>query len=278
MAVVLNGKKIAAEITQEIKQEVAKLDRPPKLAVLLVGEDQASQRYVDYKRGACREVGIGFQVVRLPAGVNAIKVKEELCRLNQQVDVDGLILQLPLPVLAGEDSPTPILRFTRLISSHKDVDGLNQISTALLSSEIFLPATAQAVMRLIRETKVSLEGKKAVVVGRSQMVGKPVAQLLLLENATVTVCHSKTKDLAAETKQADILVAAAGVPGLISDRHVKEGAVVIDVGFNWIKNKITGDVCFQEVKDKASWITPVPGGVGPLTVAYLLKNVLQTAK
>ncbi|OQX51420.1 hypothetical protein B5M47_01035 [candidate division CPR3 bacterium 4484_211] len=296
MSSVLDGRKIADKVLAEIKEEVAALPRPPGLAVVLIGRDPASRLYVKNKQKAAEQVGISCYVVRFPENVSIKRVKQEIAALNKASAIDGIILQLPFPSLSFPDAvprPDPLC-FLRLIDPAKDIDGLHPLNLGRLCSlkeaapisissdpnlpNLLVSPTAQAVMKLIRETGIDLAGKKAVVVSRSNLVGKPAALLLLLQDATVTVCHSKTLDLVRETSQADILVAAAGVPGLITKKHIKKGAIVIDVGINRVDDRLVGDVRFNEVKQKAGWITPVPGGVGPLTVAYLLGNVVRAFK
>lgn len=280
MSRLLNGKRIAQQMKDQIRKEVNALKHAPSLAAIFVGSDSASRIYVRNKAKGCQEVGINFLAEKLLADISPRELEEKILALNQDLRVDGIILQLPLPC------SFPPSHFLRLIDPNKDVDGLHPLNIGLLLSartnedvkDVLIPCTAQAVMRLISETGIKLSGKKAVVVGRSNLVGKPVAQLLLLENATVTVCHSKTVHLAQETNQADVLVVAAGSPDLITRDHVKKDAVVIDVGINRVGNKLVGDVRFKEVAEKASWISPVPGGVGPLTVAYLLRNTVRACK
>ncbi|MBU1110750.1 bifunctional 5,10-methylenetetrahydrofolate dehydrogenase/5,10-methenyltetrahydrofolate cyclohydrolase, partial [Patescibacteria group bacterium] len=252
MTKILNGTAIADFIKREIKEDISRLARAPGLAVILAGDDPASRIYVNHKRKACAEVGIDLFEVHLPANVSAADLEKEIVSLNQNPRINGVILQLPLPPHLNS------ARFTPLINPQKDVDGLHPLNQGLLFSarrknelgSVFLPCTAQAVLRLIEETGINLEGRKAVIVGRSNLVGKPIACLLLLENMTVTICHFKTTDLAKETSFADVLVVAAGTPKLISKEHVKKGAVVIDVGINRLGDKLVGDVDFEAVKEK----------------------------
>jgi len=277
-AQILDGKAIAAKVRAEVASGVAKFreahGRPPGLDVVLVGDDPASQVYVRNKEKAANEVGMRGRVHRLPATISAAEIFALIDRLNRDDEVDGFLVQLPLPRGLPE---TEILDG---VSPLKDVDGLHPVNAGLLAlgRPKLASATPRGVMRLLREAGMDLVGKRAVIVGRSNIVGKPLAQLLLAEHATVTIAHSRTRDLPEVCRQADVLVAAVGKAGLVRGDWVKPGAVVIDVGSN--KNeqgKLVGDVAFGEACERASWITPVPGGVGPMTIACLLENALLAA-
>ncbi len=276
-AQVINGKEFAKSYRARIKQEVAELvDKgiQPGLAVVLVGDDPASQTYVNGKIKACEETGIYSKSFRLESTVTQQEVVDLVEELNQDPNIHGILVQLPLPKHMNEEA------IIDTISPEKDVDGFHPISVGNLciGKETFLPCTPHGVIELIKSTGISMEGKHAVVVGRSNIVGKPVSLLLLHENATVTMCHSRTKNLEEQTRQADILVVAVGIAHLIKKEHVKEGAIVIDVGMNRLDGKLTGDVLFDEVKEVASHITPVPGGVGPMTITMLMQNTVISAK
>lgn len=277
-AKILDGKALADKIVASVAEEAAalkkKAGRPPKLVAVLVGDDPSSQTYVSNKHKDCLKAGFSSEVRTLPASTTRKALLKVVDELNNDDLVDGFIVQLPLP--EGLDEEEVI----EAISPEKDVDGFhpNNVGKLLIGEKCFAPATPKGIIRLLKENNVEMEGKNAVIVGRSNIVGKPLALLLLKENATVTVCHSKTKDLKEVTSKADILVAAVGKPGLITADHVKKGAVVVDVGTTRIEGNIKGDVVFDEVKQKASAITPVPGGVGPMTRAMLLENTLEAFK
>jgi methylenetetrahydrofolate dehydrogenase (NADP+) / methenyltetrahydrofolate cyclohydrolase len=284
-ATLIAGKGIAARVRAEVAAEVelftAETGRAPGLATVLVGEDPASAVYVAGKQRACLEVGMVPFDRRLPATSTFEEVAEELEGLGAEKAVSGILLQLPLP----DHLDAPAL--TALIGPDKDVDGLTPVNAGLLSlgRPGLRPCTPSGVMELLAATGVELEGAEVVVVGRSNLFGKPMAQLLLAENATVTVCHSRTRDLPGVCSRADILIAAVGRPRLIGKDFVKPGAVVIDVGMNRLtpeeahnKSGLVGDVDFAEVAEIASAMTPVPGGVGPMTIAFLLRNTLQAAR
>ena len=273
---VIEGKVVAAGVRERVKAEVADLRAGglrPGLATVLVGEDPASHVYVRMKRKACEEVGIESIHHEPPADVPAAELRELLEGLNADPAVSGILLQLPLP---GHLDPDEM---TGLILPEKDVDGLTPLSAGMLAQGRpgLVPCTPAGVMELLAHAGVSLEGAHAVVLGRSQLVGKPVAQLLLAANATVTQCHSRTRDLAAVCRQADVLVAAVGRPGTVTADMVREGAVVIDVGTNRTDEGLVGDVDIAAVAERAAAITPVPGGVGPMTIAMLLSNTAKAA-
>jgi len=278
VAEILDGKAAAAEIRSEVRSEVAKLEErgaPVRLDVVLVGEDPASVTYVGMKQRDCAEVGIESEVHRFDAGVAQRGLAALVDRLNGDTAVSGFFIQLPLP--KGLDAMSLISR----ISPAKDVDGLSPESAGRLALGLpsLLPCTPHGVIQLLRRNGVNLAGREAVVVGRSNLVGKPLAQLLLRENATVTVCHSRTRDLLGVTRRADVLVVAAGEREMIGAEHVKEGAVVVDVGIHRREEGgLVGDVRFDEVERRAAWISPVPGGVGPMTRAMLLHNAVRAAQ
>ena len=276
MAAILDGKKIAAEIRQEIKRETEKIfiekGIKPGLAVIIVGDDPASAIYVRNKEKAAQEVGFHSVVKRYPADTTQEDLLAAVDEINNDSDIHGMIVQLPLPKHLDEKE------VIKRIDPKKDVDGLHPSSIGALTigDKGLVSCTPKGCIHLIKETGIEISGKKAVVVGRSNMVGKPAALLLLQENATVTICHSRTKDLKKELIDADIIVAAVGVPHLVKGDMVKEGAVVIDVGINRSEDgKLVGDVDFDGAAKKAGFITPVPGGVGPMTIAMLLSNTLE---
>jgi methylenetetrahydrofolate dehydrogenase (NADP+)/methenyltetrahydrofolate cyclohydrolase len=278
VAEILDGKAAAAEIRSEVRSEVAKLEErgvPVRLDVVLVGEDPASVTYVGMKQRDCAEVGIESEVHRFDAGVAQRELAALVDRLDDDAAVSGFFIQLPLP--KGLDAMSLISR----ISPAKDVDGLSPESAGRLALGLpsLLPCTPHGVIQLLRRNGVKLAGREAVVVGRSNLVGKPLAQLLLRENATVTVCHSRTRALLGVTRRADVLIVAAGEREMIGAEHVKEGAVVADVGIHRReKGGLVGDVRFDEVERRAAWISPVPGGVGPMTRAMLLHNAVRAAQ
>jgi methylenetetrahydrofolate dehydrogenase (NADP+)/methenyltetrahydrofolate cyclohydrolase len=277
-ATIIDGKAIAASVRQEVARGVRELTaqtgQPPGLATVLVGDDAASAIYIASKRKLSSEVGMADLHQHLPAESTHAQVAETLQALNEDPAVSGILLQLPVP--KHLDGPS----LTELIAAAKDVDGLTPVSAGKLiqGAPGLRPCTPAGIMELLDHHQVELEGARAVVVGRSMLVGKPVAHLLLHGNATVTICHSRTQDLASVTSEADVLIAAVGVPGLIGAEHVKPGATVIDVGMNRLESGLAGDVDFDAAVQKAGLITPVPGGVGPMTVAMLLANTLSAAR
>src|SRR3954471_22871796 len=268
------GARVRAEVDTDVAAFVAENGRPPGLATILVGDDPASAVYVNGKQKACAGAGIRGFDHRLAQDASHEAVRTLLHQLNADPQVDGILLQLPTPPQV--DGPA----LTEEIDPRKDVDGLTPISTGLLVKNRpgLRPATPVGCMELLRRHDVAIEGAQAVVVGRSDLVGKPISALLLHANATVTTAHSRTRDLASVCRRADILVAAVGVAHLIKGDWIKPGAVVIDVGMNRLDGKLTGDVEFETAKERASLITPVPGGVGPMTIAMLMRNTLQAAK
>lgn len=277
-AIIIDGRAVSARVREEVAREVRRLveaGRPaPGLATILVGDDPASAIYVANKRKACAEAGIADHHRHLPADSTYEDVAAVLDEANRDPAVSGILLQLPLP--SGLDAPS----LTARISPDKDVDGLTPISAGRLAQGTpgLRPCTPLGVIELLDAHGVELEGAEAVVVGRSDLVGKPLAALLLQRNATVTVCHSRTRDLAGVCARADVLVAAVGRAELIGAEHVKPGAAVIDVGMNRTEDGLKGDVDFGAVRERAGLLTPVPGGVGPMTIAMLLRNTLSAAE
>jgi methylenetetrahydrofolate dehydrogenase (NADP+)/methenyltetrahydrofolate cyclohydrolase len=274
-AQILDGKETASRVRENIATEVRELqkkgERPPCLAVVIVGENPASKVYVGQKEKACAAAGFRSLLHRLPEETTQKELLELVHGMNEDPAIDGILVQLPLP--EHMDSSGII----RAIAPEKDVDGfspenMGNLVTGLPCTE---PCTPKGIIYLLEEYGISPEGKHAVILGRSNIVGKPVAHLLLARNATVTLCHSRTKDLARYTREADIIVAALGKPRFLSADMVREGAVVIDVGINRLEEGLVGDVDFENLLPKASWITPVPGGIGPMTIAMLLLNTLE---
>jgi methylenetetrahydrofolate dehydrogenase (NADP+)/methenyltetrahydrofolate cyclohydrolase len=279
MAQLIDGKRISAEIRAELKQEtkafIEKTGVTPKLTVILVGEDPASQVYVRNKGRACEEIGFEAEQITLPATTTQEELDALVDRLNADQTVHGILVQLPLPKGLSEE------RVLLRIAPEKDVDAFHPYNVGrMVAGQItYLPCTPAGVMELINRSGISVAGKDCVVIGRSNIVGKPMAHLLMQANGTVTVCHSRTADLAAHTKRADILVAAIGKANFVTADMVKPGAVVIDVGINrGADGKLVGDIDFASVEQVASYITPVPGGVGPMTIAMLMKNTLTAAQ
>ncbi|MEC0274537.1 bifunctional methylenetetrahydrofolate dehydrogenase/methenyltetrahydrofolate cyclohydrolase FolD [Peribacillus frigoritolerans] len=277
-AQIINGKEIAESVRQEISKEVQQLREKnviPGLAVILVGDNQASQTYVRHKQKACEDLGMHSVLIKKPAELSQEELIQSIAELNQDDSIHGILVQLPLP---GHIQEKAIIE---AISPEKDVDGFHPINIGrmMTGQDAFLPCTPYGVMVMLEYIDYDLEGKHVVIVGRSNIVGKPAGQLFLNANATVTYCHSRTKDLAYYTKQADVVVAAVGKRDTITSDHIKEGAIVIDVGMNRNdEGKLCGDVAFDEVKNKASYITPVPKGVGPMTITMLMKNTVKSAQ
>ncbi len=275
---VIDGKAIAAAVRKQVAERVVHFEsargRAPRLVTILVGDDPASHVYVNNKHKACAEVGIASEDERLPADTKPELLVRLIDELNHRDDVDGILLQLPLPAGLDDDS------MTELISPAKDVDGLTTANAGrvMQGRDALVPCTPSGVMILLEKVGAQLTGAEAVVVGRSNLVGKPVASLLLAQNATVTTCHSRTRDLAEVTRRADVLVACVGSPKLISGDMVKPGAIVIDVGTTRGQNGLVGDVDFDNVHGVAGAVTPVPGGVGPMTIACLLDNTVKAAE
>ncbi len=275
---IIDGKKVSAQVKEQVANETKELKArgiTPGLAVILVGDDPASRVYVNNKKKACELVGFRSVEYALPASTTQEELLALVDELNSREDINGILCQLPLP--KGLDDSAVI----EAISPLKDVDAFHKLNVGriMLGDYDFLPCTPAGIMEMLKAYDISVDGKKCVVIGRSNIVGKPMAMLLLHENGTVTICHSHTKDLARITSDADILVAAIGKAKFVTADMVKQGAVVIDVGMNRDENgKLCGDVDFDNVKDKCSFITPVPGGVGPMTIATLMKNTLKAAK
>ena len=275
MAVRIDGKALAAQVKEQVRREVETLSRQPGLAVILVGDNPASQVYVRGKESDCAECGIRSFSHRLPAQTSQKELLELVEQLNQDAAVDGILCQLPLPEGLNED------QVIHAIAPDKDVDCFHPFNVGQMSigAPTFLPCTPAGVMEMLRAYEIPVAGKRCVVLGRSNIVGKPMAMLLTQADGTVTVCHSRTPDLASLTREADILVAAVGHVGLVTADMVRPGAVVIDVAMNRnADGKLCGDVVFDEVEAKASYITPVPGGVGPMTRAMLMRNILTAAR
>lgn len=277
-AIIIDGKEIAKKKRLEIADQVQELKKQgitPGLAVILVGDNQASRTYVNSKQKTAKELGMHNVLIEYPVSITEQELLAKIDELNNDEAIHGILVQLPLPGHISEK------KLIEAISPEKDVDGFHPINIGrmMTGKDAFLPCTPYGVMVMMEDIGIDLSGKHVVVVGRSNIVGKPAGQLFLNENATVTYCHSRTKDLKEHTKQADVIVAAVGKAGLITAEHIKPGAVVIDVGMN--RNdagKLCGDVAFEEVKETAGYITPVPGGVGPMTIAMLMYNTLKSAK
>lgn len=278
MALLIDGKRISAEIKDELKEQVAALKAKGTtltLAVIQVGDDKASSVYVGNKKKACEYIGVQSLAYELPAETTEEELLSLVKELNERKDVNGILVQLPLPKHIDED------KVLLAIDPDKDVDGFHPVSVGRLwiGQKGYESCTPAGIIQLLKRSGIEIAGKECVIVGRSNIVGKPMAALLLRENGTVTVCHSRTKDLASVTKRADILVVAIGKPKFITAEYVKEGAVVIDVGIHRMEdNKLCGDVDFADVEPHASAITPVPGGVGPMTIAMLMCNVVRSAE
>jgi methylenetetrahydrofolate dehydrogenase (NADP+)/methenyltetrahydrofolate cyclohydrolase len=285
---IIDGKEVAAAIRAELKEEIARIKTlgvVPGLGVILVGEDPASKSYVTAKEKACEEIGIYSDDNRLPAQTTQAELLARVQRMNEDPKINGILVQLPLPRHLNESE------VLLAIDPNKDVDGFHPVNVGkmVVGEKAFLPCTPHGVVQLLVRNGVTLDGAHVVIVGRSNIVGKPLANMLIQKsptgNATVTVCHTRTKDLASYTRQADIVIAAAGRPGTITADMVRDGVVVIDVGVNRVEDatkkagfRLVGDVDFDAVKEKASLITPVPGGVGPMTITMLLYNTVESAK
>lgn len=278
MAVIIDGKELAKNIRLELKEEVENLKVNgiiPKLAVIMVGEDKASKVYVKNKSKACEDIGIEYEEILLDESITMEKLLDVIQNLNIRQDIHGILLQSPIP------KHLDISKAFNKIQPDKDVDGFNPVNVGklVIGEDSFISCTPYGVIKMLKKYNIEIEGKNAVIIGRSNIVGKPLIQCLLKENATVTVCHSKTKNISEITKNADILIAALGKAKFVTKDMVKEGAVVIDVGINRNEDgKLEGDVYFEEVEKIASYITPVPGGVGPMTIAMLMNNVVKACK
>ena len=275
---IIDGKKEAALLREEIKKEILllkeKTKKVPGLSVILIGDFTPSQIYVKNKEKNSKEVGINSEVIKYPKDITEQEVLNKIKELNNDPEVSGILVQLPLPKHINKE------KIINAIHPKKDVDGFNPINVGNLASgyDAIIPCTPLGCLHLIKKIEKNLSGKHAVIIGRSNLNGKPMAQLLLRENCTVTIVHSKTKDLKAECQKADILVAAVGKANLVKSDWVKKDSIIIDVGINKVEEKIVGDVDFESVKEKVKAITPVPGGVGPMTIACLLKNTLECFK
>lgn len=272
--ILLDGKELSNKIKLELKSEIKSYMIKPCLAVIQIGEDSASDIYIKAKEKACNEVGIYFKHIKYNDDVKEKEIINKIVELNNDEYVNGILLQLPIPTKYNTE------KLINYIARNKDVDGLTDINVGKLinNKKCLISCTPQGIMELLKHYEIELEGKNVVIVGRSNLVGKPLISLFLNSNATVTACHSKTKDLKEHTLNADILVVAVGCKHLITSDMVKKDVIVLDVGINRENEKIYGDVDFETVKEKASYITPVPGGIGPMTVAMLLKNVNECYK
>lgn len=277
MAIIMDGKALSKKIREQIREEVEQLKEKhifPKLAVIMVGQDPASKVYVRNKSKACLDTGIAYEEFLLNENTNMEELLNVIKDLNARKDIHGILLQSPIP------KPLDIYNAFETIDFRKDVDGFHPINVGRLTlkRQTFISCTPHGVMKLLEEYEIPLKGANVVILGRSNIVGKPLAQCLLNADATVTVCHSKTKNIEEVTKNADIVISAIGKPKFVTKDMIKENAVVIDVGINRLETGIVGDIDFEEVEKKASHITPVPGGVGPMTIAMLLHNVVIAAK
>lgn len=277
MAIIMDGKALSKKVREQVKMEVDRLKQKnifPKLAVIMVGEDPASKVYVRNKSKACLDTGIEYEEFLLSENTSMEELLKLINELNERKDIHGILLQSPIP------KELDIYAAFETIDFRKDVDGFHPINVGrlTLNKQTFISCTPHGVMKLLEEYNIDLKGANVVILGRSNIVGKPLAQCLLNKDATVTICHSKTKNLSEITKNADILISAIGKPKFVTKDMIKENVVVIDVGINRLETGIVGDVDFENVKNKASYITPVPGGVGPMTIAMLLHNVVIAAK
>ncbi|OGT21156.1 MAG: bifunctional methylenetetrahydrofolate dehydrogenase/methenyltetrahydrofolate cyclohydrolase [Gammaproteobacteria bacterium RIFCSPHIGHO2_02_FULL_42_13] len=273
-AKIINGRQIADEYLRRIKQNVAKLSTPAIFAAILVGDDPASKSYVSAKKLACNKAGIVPKIIELPKTIDEPKLLHIINDLNQDKNISGILIQLPLPKQINTQT------IIEAIDPNKDIDGFHPINIGLLAQKHprFRPCTPYGIMELLKHTGIHLAGKDVIVIGASLIVGLPMTLELLMKDCTVTTCHAETKNLSNKIKQADIVIAAIGQPNYIKGKWIKENAIVIDVGINRLPDgTLTGDVDFESAKEKASWITPVPGGVGPMTVAMLLQNALLAA-
>lgn len=277
---ILNGKELASKLNLELKDKISSFIKTsginPKLAAVLVGDDPASKLYINIKRKTCSEIGIGSILVDLDKNITKSKLLDEIKKLNKDKSVHGILLQIPLP----RDLQPYTSEFIEQIDPIKDVDGLHPINRGKLFdyNEDFVPCTPKGIVTLLEHYNVEIQGKNVVIINRSNLVGKPLIFMLLKRNATVTVCHSYTKNLVGYTKKADILIVAVGKSKFITKEMVKEGVVIVDVGISRENGKLSGDVDFEGVFDKCSWITPNPGGIGPMTVSFLLQNTFNAYK
>lgn len=278
MAVAIDGKRVSEELRKELKnfidERVEKGLKVPCVSSILIGNDKGSLFYIKNQRRICKEIGIEFKNIVLEENIEEDKIIEVIEDLNKDENVHGIILQMPLPKILDEE------KIVNKICPSKDIDGLTDINAGRFykGEKCFIPCTAQGIIEIIKDTKESISGKKAVVLGRSVIVGKPVAQLLVNEDATVTICHSKTKDIKSLCKEADIIVSAMGIPKFVKEDFIKDGAIVVDVGFSVLDGKMVGDIDYDNVFKKAGFITPVPGGVGSVTPTMLIKNLCEVFK
>ncbi|MCX6822151.1 MAG: bifunctional 5,10-methylenetetrahydrofolate dehydrogenase/5,10-methenyltetrahydrofolate cyclohydrolase [Candidatus Aenigmarchaeota archaeon] len=277
MVVIIDGKKIADEIMEGLKPRIQKLKKKninPTLAIVLVGDNPSSKIYVTNKQKACEKTGISSNLYEFPENMKEEKLISLIQQLNNDKKIHGIIVQIPLPDHINEN------KILSLVSPEKDVDGLNPVNVGnlLIGDEHIVPCTPKGIIRMLEKMKIPVEKKNVVIINRSNIVGKPLAMMLTNRSATVTICHSKTKFLSQHTKKAEILITATGIPNMIKKDIVKEGTVIIDAGISYKDGKVYGDVDFENVKDMASYITPVPGGVGPMTVAMVLENTLILAE
>ncbi|BDR67356.1 bifunctional protein FolD [Clostridium tetani] len=278
MAVAIDGKRVSEELRKELKnfidERVEKGLKVPCVSSILIGNDKGSLFYIKNQRRICKEIGIEFKNIVLEENIEEDKIIEVIEDLNKDENVHGIILQMPLPKTLDEE------KIVNKICPSKDIDGLTDINAGRFykGEKCFIPCTAQGIIEIIKDTKESISGKKAVVLGRSVIVGKPVAQLLVNEDATVTICHSKTKDIKSLCKEADIIVSAMGIPKFVKEDFIKDGAIVVDVGFSVLDGKMVGDIDYDNVFKKAGFITPVPGGVGSVTPTMLIKNLCEVFK
>lgn len=277
MAELLNGREAARKVRLDLAKDLAKISRKPGLAVILVGDDPGSQVYVNAKEKAAKEVGMKSIIYKLPATTHRKDLISLIHNLNSDASINGILVQLPLPAALHKEESDILAE----IEPKKDVDGLHPVNMGklILGQEPYsYSCTPAGIMELLHSSGIEIKGKNAVVIGRSNIVGKPIAQLLMREHATVTICHSRTKDIKFFTQAADIIVVAIGKPKFLTKDMVRQGAVVIDVGMNRLETGLVGDVDFENVKDLCSYITPVPGGVGPMTIAMLMKNCFESFK
>lgn len=275
MTEILDGKKLSLKITEELKKEVSNLQKKPKLAVILVGNDPASQIYVKNKQKKAEEIGFESLVIPLPEDISEENLLEHIYILNEDNNINGILLQLPIPKHLNQQ------RILEAIEPIKDVDGFTTYNFGRLAlgyKPYAIPCTPKGIIKLIEEYNINIEGKNALVIGRSNIVGKPISLLLQQKNATVTMAHSKTKNLKELALNSDVIISAIGKPKMITADFVKDGAIIIDVGINRDENGLCGDIDFKEVAPKASFITPVPGGIGPMTIAMLMENTLNLYK
>lgn len=272
MTTILDGKKLSIKIQEELSEKISKLDKKPHLVVILVGEDPASELYVGMKEKTAQKIGIKSTVLKYPENTSEEVILDQIKKLNNDSDVTAILVQVPLPKQISEQ------KVIQAITPSKDVDGITAENIGRISIGLkpyAYPCTPLGIIKLLEEYKIDIEGKHAVVVGRSNILGKPMAQMILNKNATVTICHSRTKNLPEITKTADILIAAVGKPKMIKKEMIKQGCVIIDAGTSKVDGKLFGDADFENISELTSYITPVPGGVGPMTIACLMENTYK---